>query len=250
MMRTARLKELEQMISEKEFIAVDEICKHFGVHVNTARADIKELERKGVAEKRYGGVARVNTTLPTTFVERDRTQRSAKEEIGIKAARYLEEGDVVYIDSGTTTAQMFSKDRVLPRQLTVITNNLSIVNWVMLNAEYSVFVLPGKGDRQLNSVASLETIESLKNYNIGKAFISCRKVASNGALTSASSIDAKIKETAIARSQQVFLMADSGKVGLPELYSFSNISQVNCWICDVETDRVSEVAKISNTKVV
>ena len=249
-MRTMRLKQLEHLIEEKEFVSIDEICERFGVHVNTARADIKELVRKGVAEKQYGGVRCVKTALPTTFVERDQTQRSAKEIIGEKAAHLLEEGDVIFVDSGTTTAQLFSRERPLPEHLTVITNNLNVVFWVLQNTDYLVFVLPGKAERQLNSIASLETIDSIRNYNIQKAFIGCRRIAANGALTSASSVDAKVKETVISMSQRTYLMADAEKVGLPELYSFSNLSQIDCWVCDKTAGMVEEIAKNNNVKLV
>lgn len=244
------MKQLEQWIVEQEFVSIDEICERFGVHVNTARADIKELVRKGVAEKQYGGVRCVKTALPTTFVERDQTKRSVKEIIGEKAARFLEEGDVIFVDAGTTTAQLFSKERSLPKHLTVITNNLNVVYWVLNNTDYLVFILPGKIERQLNSIASLETIDSIKNYNIQKAFIGCRRIAANGALTSASSVDAKVKETVISMSQYTYLMADSEKIGPPELYSFSDLSQIDYWICDKNTEMSEEVAKNNNIKLV
>lgn len=249
-MRTMRLKQLEHLIVEKEFVSIDEICERFGVHVNTARADVKELVRKGIAEKQYGGVRCVKTALPTTFVERDQTKRSAKEIIGEKAARLLEEDDVIFVDSGTTTAQLFSAERQLPKHLTVITNNLNVVYWVLQNTDYIVFVLPGKAERQLNSIASLETIDSIRNYNIQKSFIGCRRITSSGALTSASSVDAKVKESVIAMSQHTYLMADAEKVGLPELYSFSSLSHIDCWICDNTTGIAGEIAKNNNIKII
>lgn len=249
MMRSTRLKQLEQWVMEKEFVSMEEICERYGVHINTARADVKELIKMGIAVKRYGGVARLTTRVPTTFMQRGQTARPAKEEIGMKASGLLQEGDVVYIDSGTTTSSIFSKDCVLPQHLTVISNNLHIINWVMQNTDYACFVLPGKGDRQLNSINGLETIDSLRTYNIKKAFLGCRRIAEDGSLTSASSIDAKIKEVAIERSQLVYLMADAGKIGDPELYSFANITQIDCWICDTIGEKVVEMAKKYNITV-
>ena len=241
-MKAVRLKQLEQLIAEKGFVTVEAICQTFDVHINTARADIKELVRKGVAEKRYGGVACVKNALPSSYVERDQTKRSIREEIGMKAARFLCAGDTIYVDSGTTALQLLLAAEKLPPRLTVITNSLSVAQWVMYNTDYTLFVLPGKGNREMNAFSSLETIESVKNYNIQKAFIGCRKIATNGALTSASSVDARLKEAVIAASQHVYLMADADKIGNPELYSFSRVEKMDCWICDVPTEQVLELA--------
>ena len=51
-------------------------------------------------------------------------------------------------------------------------------------------------------------------------------------------------------SQRTYLMADAEKVGLPELYSFSNLSQIDCWICDKTAGMVEEIAKNNNVKLV
>lgn len=248
-MRAVRLKRLERLLIEREFLTMEQICSEFQVHPNTVRADIKELIRKGVAEKKYGGVASVSSAVPTSYDERTSTDVSAKQAIARKAARFLEDGDVIYIDAGTTTSLLLSEAEVLPEHLTIITNNLWIINWVLQNTDYTVFALPGKGDKHLNSFASLETIESVKNYNVQKAFIGCRHVSVNGMLTSASAIDARLKETVLSLSGQVYLMADSSKLGAPDMYSFSSLDKIDYWICQELTKEIQALAEKYNVKV-
>lgn len=248
-MRAVRLKQVEHFLSEREFVTVKELCDRFKIHPNTARADIKELVEKGIAEKRYGGVAYVTSKLPVSFFERKRRNTLYKERIGETATSLLNEDDVIFVDSGTTPLMLFKNHEKLPKHLTVITNNLDVLNWTARNTEYTVFVLPGKVSRRLNALASLETIESLKSYNIKKAFIGARGISLKGELSSSSSIDAKIKSTVIEVSKIVILMADSTKVDQSEIFKFAGLDDVDYWVCEQSTDKIKTLSIKNNVKL-
>ena len=248
-MKAVRLKQMEQFISDREFATVKELCDRFKIHPNTARADIKELVEKGIAEKRYGGVAYVTSRLPVSFFERQRKNTLSKERIGQTATSLLNEDDVIFVDSGTTTLMLFKNAEKLPKHLTIITNNIDVLIWTSRNTEYTVFVLPGKVSRRLNALASLETIESLKSYNIKKAFIGARGISLKGELSSTSSIDAKIKSTVIKVSKTVILMADSTKIDQSEIFNFASLDDVDYWVCEKSTEKTKTLAQKNNIKL-
>ena len=240
---------MEQYIIEKKFATIDEICEKFEVHPNTARSYIKELSDKGIVQKRYGGVSCVTSSQPVSFLERQQRNAQSKRQIGQRAAAMLNEDDVIFADSGTTVTMLFQAENPLPKHITVITNNLNVLLWLACNTDYTVFGLPGKLNRQLNALASLETIESLKAYHINKAFFGTRGISQKGELTSTSSIDAKLKATAIEISEQVILMADSQKIDQTALFNFSSLADVDYWICDENTDKIQNLAQQFNVEV-
>lgn len=248
-MKATRLKEMERYIVEKKFVTIAELCKEFEIHPNTARSDIKELVEKGVAQKRYGGVACVATNLLISFDERQQHNAESKEAIGRAAARLLEEDDVIFVDAGTTTLMLFLAAEGLPRHITVISNSLEVISWVVRNTEYTVFVLPGQVNRRLNAFASLETIESLRAYNINKAFIGARGISHKGELTSSSSLDAKLKSTAIEISNTVVLMADAQKLNQTTLFNFSSLAHIDFWACETTNHEIEELAERMNVKI-
>ena len=243
-MRTVRLKQMEQFIAEKDFITIAEICEKFGIHPNTARSDIRELVEKGVVEKKYGGVSYIQSRLPEGYYEtRAKQNERGKEAIGGKAASFLEEGDVVFVDAGTTASHLFDETEDLPENLTVITNNLEIINKVFQDTKYTIYVLPGKGDRQLNSFTGTETVDSLRTYNIHKAFIGTKGISSKGDLSGSSSLDAKMKSTVIEISDKVILMADAQKTECSAMINFANLDQIDCWGCDKASDEMRALAQ-------
>ena len=249
-MKDARLKQMEQFIIERDFVTIEELCDKFQIHYNTARSDIKKLAEKGVAEKKYGGVANITQALPVSFNERKQKNASAKETIGERAMGLLEEEDVIFVDSGTTVLNLFRKPVSLPKHVTVITNNIDVVFLVTRYTNFTIFVLPGKVERKLNALASLETIDSLEAYNIQKAFIGTRGISPTGELFSSSNVDAKIKNVAIKTSKSVILMADSNKMSQSEIFRFAKLEDIDFWICENATPEIYALADKNNVKLI
>lgn len=249
-MRNVRLKQMEQFIVEKRFSTIEEISETFHIHPNTARADIRELAERGLVQKRYGGIEYVAPNLQISFDERRMKNIAAKKDIGRKAVTLLEEDDVIYVDTGSTAIQLLQKDNPLPRRLTIISSSLEVLQSVSANADYTLFALPGQLNRQINAFVSLETIESLKTYNVNKCFIGARGVSAKGELSSASSIDAKVKSTAIDISRTVILMADRQKAEQTALFNFATLSQIDYWVCDESTQEIELLAKNYNFKLI
>ena len=249
-MKNTRLMQMEQYIIEKKFVTVEELCNKFSIHPNTARSDIKALVERGVARKRYGGVEYATHNLQISFDERNQKNVRSKERIGQVAATLLQEGDIIYIDTGSTASRIFYGNMdVLPNHLTVISSSLEVLYKVSKETEYTVFGLPGQLDRQVQAFVSLETIESLKSYNLRKAFIGTRGVSARGEMSSASNIDAKIKQAAIDISDEVILMADSQKANQSSLFNFSSLEYVDYWACEKATPVVAELARRFNVKL-
>ncbi len=249
-MKAERLKQMEEYISKRDFVTIEELSRHFSVHKNTVRSDINELVEKGIVEKKYGGVSSKSYPLPTSFEEREEINVDSKKIIGRLACSYLQENDVIFVDAGTTTLMLFEDLSILPDRLTVITNSLSVINRCFQKPHYNVYALPGKLERQMNSFASFETIESVKSYNIQKAFMGVRGISQNGDLSSASAIDARLKEAVLNNSQQKILMAEAEKVAHPAMLNFAHLSMLDFWICDRKTEEAVELARNSQIRFV
>lgn len=249
-MKVERLKQMEDYISKRDFVTIEELSQKFSVHKNTVRADINELAEKGIIEKKYGGVSYKSCVLPTSYKEREEMSVESKKSIGRAAAGFLQNGDVIYVDAGTTTSTLFDDIAILPDNLTVITNNLAVLNKCFQYTNYNVYCLPGKGDRQMNSFASFETIESVRSYNIQKAFVGVRGISENGDLSSASPIDARLKAAVLENSQQKILMAEAEKLGRPAMLNFAKLSSFDVWVCDKRTEAAERTAVQMGVKLV
>ena len=106
-MRNIRLDEMESMILKEGTISLKELSNTFEISLNTVRTDIEAITRRGRVKKVYGGVRAVlsdNELLDYRIREDKRIY--VKQEICKKAAELVNDGDIIFIDSGTTTIHL------------------------------------------------------------------------------------------------------------------------------------------------
>jgi DeoR family myo-inositol catabolism operon transcriptional repressor len=138
-MKSKRINEIEKYVKERESATIDELVNEFNISINTVRRDINELEQRGTIEKVYGGVQAKKENL-INFTQRSTSQAAEKRIIAEKAAAFIEEKDVVFIDSGTTTIGIL--DFLDPNiRCTVITNSLDIIEQIVSFPNITLFVV-------------------------------------------------------------------------------------------------------------
>lgn len=232
-MKSFRLRRMEQYILEKENVSMEELCEEFDMSMNTVRMDVAELVKKGSVKKVYGGVCsnRQNSLVP--FEERKMKNSDKKKAVCRAAAELVDDGDIVFVDSGTTA--MYLTDYLDEnKNVTVLTNNLNLIMRAVPCENVQVICLPGILERKTNSFVSAETGKILARYNIKKAFFAATGVTESGDVTNSSSLEYEIKREAMNNSEHSYLLLDSSKYGKSALLTFAHISDMERVFVDEE----------------
>ena len=232
-MKSFRLRRMEQYILENENVSMEELCTEFDVSMNTVRLDVAHLVKKGSIKKVYGGVCsnRQNSLVP--FEERKMKNSERKKAVCRAVAELVEDGDIIYVDSGTTT--MYLADYLdKHKNVTVLTNNLNVIMRAVPYENIQVICLPGILERKTNSFVSAETGKILERYNIKKAIFAATGVTENGDVTNSSSLEYEIKREAIRNSEKKYLLLDSSKYGKSALLTYAHLSDMDRVIADDE----------------
>ncbi len=235
-MKSFRLRRMEQYILEKENVSMEELCREFDISMNTVRMDVAQLVSKGSVKKVYGGVCsnRQNSLVP--FEERKMCNNERKRAICRKAAELVNDGDVIYIDSGTTAMYLadFLEER---KNITILTHNLNAVMRALPYPDLQIICLPGSLDRKTNSFVSAETGRILARYNIQKAFLAAAGVTASGDVTNSSPLEFEIKRAALDNSLHAYLLVDSSKYGKSSLLTYGSITDMEKVIVDDGADK-------------
>ncbi|WRS28556.1 DeoR/GlpR family DNA-binding transcription regulator [Oscillospiraceae bacterium MB08-C2-2] len=230
-MRSKRINEIENYIFENGTVSLDNLCQKFGVSKNTIRRDVDEIVARGTIRKIYGGVSVRTAKEMTSFDERNVRNLAAKKRIAAKAAQLVEDGDVIFIDSGTTTRHMIEFLKNVPN-LTIITNNLEVIVRAVRYKNINVLSLSGTLDRKTLSFVGPSAVDVLQSFNISKAFMSSTGISSNGDVTHSSPLEYDIKRMVAQNSQQVYLLVDASKFYVVSLMTFCSLKHVNAMITD------------------
>ncbi|MCY6369447.1 DeoR/GlpR family DNA-binding transcription regulator [Clostridium ganghwense] len=232
-MKSHRIQEIENYIIQHENVSLNTLCSVFDVSKNTIRRDISELEKKGSIKKVYGGVTIKNKAKKDTvpFAEREIKNKSEKQIIAEIASNLVNDGDIIFIDSGTTTMHMvpFLADK---KNLTIITNNLNVLISSLMYPNLNVLSPGGTLFRQTNSLIGIEAVNFLRNYNICKAFMATTGISISKGVTNSSSIEYQIKKTVVEKSDEVIILADSSKFDITSLMTYCQLEEIDALITD------------------
>ncbi len=224
-MKDDRRKQMEALAVRRGTVTMEELRETFGVSMNTVRADVAYLVSAGAVEKIYGGVRALRRQEVPLFTQRRELRADEKRRIARRAEERICDGDIVYIDAGTTTMHLI--DLLDPaKHVTVITGNLYIVSQAYGKPNVELIVLPGAMNRRTNSAADVSTLEFLGRYQYAKAFMGASGMSADGKLNVSTYIEYELKKLALRQSQQAFLLLDAGKFGGSSLMSYGALEDM------------------------
>ena len=237
-MRNARLNEMEKVIAQAGTISMTELCDRFQVSMNTVRRDVAELKRRGEIEKVYGGVAVVEDArrVLRPFEERQQVAEMAKQAICRIGAGLLQDGDIIFVDSGTTMVHLADYLANL-QELTIVTNNLALVQRAMPYENLRVVVLPGQLRRKTNSLTGMEAVSAIRRFNVQKAFLASTGTTLEG-VTNSSSEEYEIKRAALECSREKILMLCHEKFGQAGLMTYGRFSDFDYIVTDQAPEKM------------
>jgi len=227
-MKINRIHQIHELLKEVHSISLDELCTTFNVSKNTIRRDIAELENNGIIQKVYGGVvlAEQNESSPEPFSFREIRNADAKKQVAQIAASLVNEGDVIYIDSGTTTMHMIPFLAKMHR-LTIVTSNLHVLNAAANYNHLNTISTGGSLYVPSKAFVGPSVLAGLQNYNFSKIFLASTGVSIEHGATNASPLECEIKQNLVKQNIPRFLLVDSSKFDKSSLMTYCQLSDID-----------------------
>ena len=169
-MKEERRKQMGDLVARVQRLSMEQLRDHFGVSMNTIRADVAYLVQTGAVEKVYGGVRAAEYKQVPLFESRALEHAAHKRRIAAAAADLIDDRDIIFIDAGTTTMHLLdylSKNK----HITVVTASLYVIHQAAAMDNVTLIVLPGTANRRTNALGDVGTLEYLSRYRFNKAFM-------------------------------------------------------------------------------
>lgn len=198
MRASERLNEIVKILNKQGRVHVKDLSEMFGVTEDLIRKDLKKLEDKDLIDRIYGGAERKSKKFDASNVKyRMNIHKEAKEAIAKKSDKIIENGDIIFLDTSTTSATLASLLAKGNKELTVITNMLEIVRILEDNNDIRTILIGGLYNRKIGGFVGYEAIEAIKGYYVDKAFVSCMSCHLNDGTLVSSTKDIGFTKTAI-----------------------------------------------------
>jgi len=227
-----RREEILQLLAQQGNLQVSSLVSRFGVSAVTIRTDLGVLEQQGLIHRSHGGAALKGNLPPEQHIhQKDAINTPLKERIGAAAARLVEAGDNIIIDSGTTTLHMARHLRGLER-VAVMTNGLNIA-WALADTEgIELMLTGGRLRKQSLSIQGAQAEACLDNYGFDKLFLGVDGLDLQFGLSTYHEAEASLNQKMVARAKKVIVLSDASKFGRISLHRIAQLDQVDMVITD------------------
>ena len=200
------------LLSERSY-TVKELSEALFISEPTVRRDINELISKDLVTRK-NGVVSIKTNSPDTRVPmfiRNLENKDAKDTIAKKAALLIKEGDTVMLDA-STTAYCLVQHLAKFKNIFVITSGAKTA---LALATLGIRTICTGGEMALGSFSYIghDAERTLSNYNADIAFMSCRGISEDGAVTDSSIAENSMRKLMMQKSVRTYLLCDKSKVG-------------------------------------
>jgi DeoR/GlpR family transcriptional regulator of sugar metabolism len=232
MLPTHRRDKILELLQEDGSAKVLDLARLFKVTEVTIRQDLEKLEKDGLILREHGGAYLKNIKDQVqTFSLTHKENLDKKELIAGKCLEFIESGDTIILDSGSTNTEVAKKLKGM-KNLTVITNALNIA--LMLGAEpgIEVIVTGGEFKPPTLSLTGQKAADFFKGLNVQKLFLATAGISLKSGLTYPSISDLVVKKAMIEAAETRYLVADSTKIGKTALASLGALSLIDYIITD------------------
>lgn len=232
MMANQRRDKILELLKEDGSAKVIDLARIFKVTEVTIRQDLEKLEKEGLAMREHGGAYLRNMgDQVKSFSLAHQDHIDKKELIAKKCLEFIESGDTIILDSGSTTTEIAKKLKGL-KNLTVITNALNIA--LMLGAEPGIEVIMTGGEFKppTLSLTGQKAADFFKGINVQKLFLATAGISLKSGLTYPSISDIVVKKAMIDAADTTYLVADSTKIGKSAFASLGALSLIDYIITD------------------
>ena len=212
----SRHGEILRIVRSSGIVSVEALASGLGVSPSTIRRDLQALGASGALRRVHGGAgsiadppADLDADADSPFAQVATVAQADKERVARCAAELVQDGDVLLIDIGTTTARLAAHLR--RRRVTVITSSLAVVDALRDADCVELLVLGGILRRNYLSFVGGLTEQALREVRAHRLFLGTSGVRIDGTVMDSTLVEVPVKQAMIAAAEQTVLLADRAK---------------------------------------
>ncbi len=232
MLAQQRRTRILEMLREDGIARVSDLSRAFGVSEPTVRQDLDRLQEEGLVVREHGGAFLKSVPDQVRALSLQRTENmDRKARIGRAAARTIEDGDSVILDSGSTVTEI-AKNLDNKKDLRVITNALNVALLLGARPTFEVMVTGGEFKAPTLSLTGDKAADFFSHIHVNKLFLATAGISFDAGLTYPGLSDLPVKRSMIEAADDIYLVADSTKIGRTDFAVLGALDRIQYLITD------------------
>ena len=233
-----RQKMILEILHKNRFVTINELLRLTSSSLTTLRRDINELESTGRLRKSRGGIVLTGEAAPLEEEDfprdhREKLFQDEKERIGLAAQAFIEDRDILFLLSGTTTISV-ARNLDPRKRVTVITNGIDIVRALRDKANAEVILLGGIVDYANNVVTGPMVLKDLEDLHATKLISGAGGITEERGITIFPYLVSAYFSRIVEIVRELIIVADHSKMGRNALIQVADLQAVDTIITDRE----------------
>jgi DeoR family transcriptional regulator, fructose operon transcriptional repressor len=231
-----RRERIQEYLAIHQIARTTDLCTLLETSEATVRRDLEWLELKGILERTHGGaIFSQRMIFEQEYQQRAQHHPEEKKRIGELAASLIEDGDIVFINSGTTSTQVLQHIR-RDLRITVFTNNVNAAI-ELGDPGFHYYLTGGEFQARSNSLAGRFALDNLKQVYANKVILGVDGISIKHGCTVPTNAEAEVVRQMIERTKgQVIIVADHSKWGVVSNFQITSIDEVDRLVTDDKLD--------------
>ena len=213
MLKEERQQRLLSYVNEHRKATVEELGTVLNVSKVTVRRDLDDLADIGLVAKTFGGALSKASMLSMEIPSSRKTSLSVDEKklIGQAAADLIDDGDVVILDSGTTTLEIAK--RIGDKRIIVITNDLNVAMALTSRPAVTLVMAGGVVEPGVNVTTGHDAEHVFSQIHVNKTFLGADALSLDDGITDRSYAQLPIKRAMLSAAEKKYVVSDNTKFG-------------------------------------
>ncbi len=225
MLTEERQRAIVALLEEHNAVTVTALARQFGCSDETVRRDLLALERQQRLIRVHGGAMSIKRTAQhRPFEERHATMQPEKHALCAYAAGFVQEGDTIALDPGSTSTVFCQTLVERFHSLTVVVNSPGLMRILAANPGFRVILCGGEYDREGDAFTGVLTQQALRQLHVSKAFITADGLSLQRRVTAFRQEGLPMQQAMLGMADKVFLLADSSKFAVAGTYCITPLT--------------------------
>lgn len=226
-----RHQKILELINNRQKISVNELSKLTNVSVVTIRNDLSYLEEQNFIKRTHGFAEILDRDVMS---ERIQLNFSLKQRLAKYALNFIEDGDSIFIEGGSTNALLARELLNFEGEIVVITVCTYIAQ-LLKEAKFDVILLGGLLQAKSDSVIGPLTRMCITQTHFNKAFLGIDGYHPEMGFTGRDMMRAEVINCVLDKGAQNYVITDSSKFGSVFAYTIA-IDKIKHIITDNDLD--------------
>lgn len=231
-----RRKMIIQELEKEGSVKTADLSERLGVSSMTIRRDLNYLTEEGIVSLTHGGAVLNNgVLLEHAMLFKEESLIEEKRRIGEFCRNFINEGDAVFIDTGST-AKSVAETIVNCKKVLVVTQSLPVMQILSHSVGIKLLAAPGVFREKTMGFLGHMTCEFVSGMKFDTLFLGVEGIDIERGVSVPDIEDAETKRALVRQAQKVIVVADYTKLGVSFFMTIVPLANIDVLVTNKEAD--------------